>query len=700
MATNTGMNDTFTITDIGSVPPHTYLGNNTTSSIESDFVQPNDGDIDPQFTTNPGATWTMTPGYYVYEVSSTPSGSVTWTWPPAVDYPHGKRVFFFDKLGLLSRQNPIVFQPTGGDAFNGNNIQGVNITVGVPGSYVIAESDGSSNWSFHVVQQPPATVQMTDFGAFPISIAGDSNCTWSNTNTTVTCPNHTWSAAEIAQINAVGFSNWKVVLQYAGASNAEFITHLGAVPNLLHPHDFTVATLPSQPNAGGPLTQLRVVNAVTVASAGMGYNFGSTWQLSYTGSGSVATPGRFTTKVLKPAGPATITSSGSPAIGTYYCVLAPTSGGALGGINQEFQIMVTGVGFPPSATPVNPTGYYTSLAGYTYDISNGGAFDNVPCTPTTSISGWGSGNIYLNVYMGLYTVQDTFGRDATSGVYLGKIDNGMGKWCGGGAIASASFVSGGGTTDVGTGAGFSCSAQLPLVWVGYDNQTALQSIFTYLNNLIPSQRPCVRINGIFLTTATEYTTGSPQTNFNSIIGKTCWKGETPYLTGFFVMPGSPGDVFPVVDSNGNSAENPNGGNVTDANPDQSGSTFRDFTCWGDPTAVVKPQGCIRFYGLVQRAILENLTADALPGCLVCVGADSNGSGSIAESFFIDFRAAFSGDDSTLTPVVALDSVGATTTGANNNVMLRLRTYKDFYESLAVRPCDGTAGSNNAHLNTF
>ena len=399
------------------------------------------------------------------------------------------------------------------------------------------------------------------------------------------------------------------------------------------------------------------------------------------------TPGQFTTKVLTPVS-ATITSSGSGITNnTYHCVLAPTSAGALGGINEVFKIVVTTGSFPATATPSTP-GYYTSLAGYTYDTSNGGPFDAVPCTPTTNIPGWGTGSISLNVYMGLYTVQDTLGRDATSGVYLGKIDNGMGKWCGGGAIASATYA--GGAPDVGMNAGFSCSSQLPLVWVGYDNHGAMQSIFSYLNGLIPSQRPCVWINGIFLATGS---TGSAGIN-----GKTCWKGETPYLTGFFVMPGIAGDIFPVIDSNG--GQNPNGGNVTDANPDQSGSTFRDFTCWGDPTSIAKPQGCIRFYGLVQRAILENLTADALPGCLVCVGAYSNGSGSIAESFFIDFRAAFSGDDSTLTPVVALDSVGATTTGANNNVMLRLRTYKDFYESLAVRPCDGTAGSNAAHLNTF
>ena len=280
MATNTGMNDTFTITDIGSVPPHTYLGNNTTSSAESAFVQPNDGDIDPHFITNNGTGWTMTPGYYVYEVSTSPSGSVTWIWPPAIDYPHGKRVFFFDTLGLLSRQNPIVFQPTTGDVFNGNNIPGVSTTVSVPGSYVIGESDGSHNWSFNVVQPPPSTVQMTDFGAFPISIAGDSGCTWPGyPNTTVTCPNHSWSAAEIAQITAVGASNWQVVLQYADTSNADFVTTLGAIPTLTAPHDFTVATAPPQSNAGGPATQLRTVNTVTVALAGAGYNFGSIWQL-------------------------------------------------------------------------------------------------------------------------------------------------------------------------------------------------------------------------------------------------------------------------------------------------------------------------------------------------------------------------------------------------------------------------------------
>lgn len=51
--------------------------------------------------------------------------------------------------------------------------------------------------------------------------------------------------------------------------------------------------------------------------------------------------------------------------------------------------------------------------------------------------------------------------------------------------------------------------------------------------------------------------------------------------------------------------------------------------------------------------VENVTVASLPGCLICVGADAEGIGAFVESNVNDIRAGFSGDDSTLTPVLRL-----------------------------------------------
>jgi hypothetical protein len=518
--------------------------------------------------------------------------------------------------------------------------------------------DGVSNWQ--AVPTPLNAVfnwiniQAPVYGA--VSDEDDSTtCTWTASVKSITCPNKTFSAANVGQTLAI---------DYAGSSFHAFVTKFTGFTST------HVMALQDAPTTGGTLTHVTAFGKPAVQ--GTGYTIGATLSLVCgAGCAQINQAQGVVNAITAVSATDAVAGSGGTASAT--CVLTGTTGTALAGQLFQANVTLNGSGNMGAGSVINSIsrpGVYT--AGMT-DITQ---------EPVTAASNCGAlTGVKLNVVMGVYNVY----AKTSTGFYSALT-------CSGSTAYSTT------SSDSGTGATVNCNTMPAAARWGTDNTAAFTAAMTTQNTFSVAHTP----NCIYLP-AGKYLTKPLNVAVN---GYGCVLGDAQFQSTIFLIPNTAGDFFQAVDCGNNGALQNQGGTFTysdDAFPNKAGSRFAGFTIIGMRSSSTIQNG-LMFAGRCQWVTIDNYQTYYVRGRSIGVEGDASGSpfGSLLETAISNTRFENGGDPGTVgaspqgtngIPMVDLAAVGSTS-GANNLHIWAMRIFHPFGPGVVIRSC---AAADNAHL---
>jgi|HubBroStandDraft_4_1064222.scaffolds.fasta_scaffold00019_9 hypothetical protein len=528
-----------------------------------------------------------------------------------------------------------------GDTLNGS----VNTIVNAyyAGSRIFAISNGINGWQ--VVVSAPPIFQLDfarDFGGVVTKVNGTNSCTITASSANISCSGTpTFTQADVGDI---------VTADACASGGTLFTSYLVSVTA-----GTGSAVMHDQPAVN--CSSMKMINQINVATGGSGYKFGA-FETLVGGSPVAAQVG---TPAVLGASSLTISSGGSGGTNGCTALTLNAAGRALQGLQATFAGTISGNALTSVSGVFLTPGSYTSLTGYTYDGS--GYYDSIPVT------GCGLVGATVNVSFAIQ-VESLSGA---IGVYPIS------------SIPCATMIADTTTsTSHGTGATFYCRSFAPVQWIGHDNIASMQKMATAESAGNAAGAPItVQVNGLFGTSGL-----NPATN--AILGPASVIGTGPFISGFYHIPNTGGDILPIVDSNPNGSENPFSFLMQ---VNQSGTFIRNLTFYGDTTSSTWDRD-VTAYGPMKWATFQDIVGIDTTGHIFGVGGDSTGCGVIEESNFDNIRSYIVGSTTYKDPALGFDAVGCSP-GSNNISLIRQRSFDDPYFALTVRPATGSTG-NGSH----
>jgi hypothetical protein len=550
--------DNHTITDIGAVPAHTYLGNNTASSAESDFVQPAASDISglaPIATS--GAASDLGPGYQPatviggYTVSTIVGCATrqleitkpvqalptitTITLPNGAScMKQGQALAITDNGNFVGPANYAQLITSDLSTINGATTDPITDSATIPtlqspGSVMLAVWDGFSNWRVTVMKQPTRTYDLArDFGAVPASIINSSACTVDKTTKVFVCTGASLTQADKGDV---------FVAEGLGSSNVPFVDSVASVTNA------TSGTLTDPPSYGSTSSMpLYIIDGLTVdptnadgISSGSNYAFSGPTECLAGGTVS-ATPVCGMQMALGAVHAVSVgINIGFSGSGTCTGSLAQSVGSPLNYGTLTPNVATFSISFSGGVVTVGITseGLYKNFAGYSYGSSG---YANVPVT----LAGCPiSASLFINVEFGVVTENFLLGPNGYT-VLPPDPDPPMHS-CDK-THAAATYTTLG--TGFGTGLRLYCSSHMPWASAYQDAAGAMENAidFESAQNTMAHQPVCVTVRGRFGITPIPWTS-------HIVNGAPCFIGDAQIESGFFKTPNAGmGAIIPFADA--------------------------------------------------------------------------------------------------------------------------------------------------------
>lgn len=481
-------------------------------------------------------------------------------------------------------------------------------------------------------------ISVSAYNAKPDAVWGVLDCVITASSNTVTCPNETFTAADVGKA---------FVAVDAGTSRNPLVT---TIATYVSAH---VITITATPTFSAPIIR---ITGLTPTAQGSGYTFGSTQTLTCSGGCSQITAQTGTPVVLGVVS-ATVSAGGSGGTnGT--CTVTGTRGTVLAG--QYFQASVT-----ISGNAITAVG----------SITNGSNYTAYAVDPTQEpVTGCGLTGAKLSIsFSVLVEAAVSTGLYTTTGPCTQQTA---------GATTSS---------DAGTGLTLKCYTNPSVASWGTDNTTPFKNGIAAVNVNSAKHLPtCLYIPaGNYMSNVLN----STLTWFGCILG------DEHNNSNLFIIPNTAGDMLSVLDSGRRNSDQVLGGTITfsDATKYMSaGCSIRNLAIFGDRRSTAIQNG-VMVYGKTEFCTVDRLSGYHIRGRLFGVGSDGVG-GSFTESQMTNVTAWFTGDNSTSQPLPAIDLTSIGNVNGTNNVNLtNIRVYDNFGPHIVVRSCSDLNGAGHINI---